>query len=85
MADTCQSLIGSYLLPPAQSLADSRGCDQPAVVTLRAGCVHEHIKIRRYCAEHGQPDLVAGQWICRECAALGHDCPTEPEVVQEDK
>jgi hypothetical protein len=84
MADTCQADIGLYLggtVPVDVSLKGSWGCDQPATVTLRAGCVHEHVKAKRYCAEHGRVNPSNGVWLCRECAELGHDCPIRPEVV----
>ena len=81
---SCQADIGFYLggaVPVAVSLANAWGCDQPATVTLRAGCVHEHVKTKRYCAEHGRTVLPDGVWLCRECAEAGHDCPIAPEVI----
>jgi hypothetical protein len=83
MADTCEARTGWYSLPAEQSLAGSWGCDQPATVSLRAGCVHEHVMTRRCCAEHGQVRPADAQWFCKSCAELGHDCPITPEVVPE--
>jgi hypothetical protein len=50
-------------------------------VTLRAGCVHEHVREKRFCARHGQVQPPDGVWLCLPCAELGHDCPLRPEVV----
>lgn len=86
MNGTCQADIGLYLgglIPVDESLRYNTGCTEPATVTLRAGCVHEHIKTKRFCARHGQVAPADAQWFCRECAELGHDCPITPEVVAE--
>jgi hypothetical protein len=84
MADTCQADIGLYLggaVPVDESLRNTVGCPEAATVTLRAGCVHEHVKEKRYCATHGQVHPADARWFCRECAEAGHDCPITPEVV----
>lgn len=84
VSDTCQADMGLYLggiVPVGESLAHNFGCTQPATVTLRAGCIHEHVKEKRYCADHGQVDPDDAVWFCRDCAELGHDCPVTPEVV----
>ncbi len=78
---TCEAKIGLYALPAGESLAGAQGCGEPATVTLRAGCVHEHVRERRYCARHGQVTPPDGVWLCLPCAELGHDCPLRPEVV----
>jgi hypothetical protein len=78
MADTCQAIIGLYLggaVPPSESLANSWGCTEPATVTLRAACVHEHVREKRYCAMHGQEVPANAVRFCLPCAELGHDCP----------
>lgn len=86
MSGTCQAEIGLYLagaVPVNESLRNAFGCTEPATVTLEAGCIHEHIKRKRYCAGHGQVDPDGGVWLCRECAEAGHDCPITPRVVQD--
>ena len=84
MSDTCQAIIGLYLggaVSAGDALRGSWGCDEPATVTLRGGCIHEHVKAKRYCAKHGVVDPGNAAWFCRECAGAGHDCPVTPEVV----
>ena len=84
MADICQADIGLYLggaVPVEESLRNTVGCTVPATVTLRAGCVHEHITEKRYCAHHSNVNPPDGVWLCLTCAELGHDCPIQPEVV----
>lgn len=84
MSDTCQANIGLYLggaISVEDSLRGTFGCTEPATVTLRAGCVHGHVKTKRYCVKHGQVDPADALWFCRECAEAGHDCPITPEVV----
>lgn len=83
-AGTCEAKVGLYLggaVPVGESLAGAEGCPEPATVTLRAACVHEHVRERRYCAAHGQVQPPDGVWFCLPCAELGHDCPIRPEVV----
>ena len=53
----CEANVGLYLggaVSVGDSLAGSWGCPEPATVTLRAGCVHEHVREKRFCARHGQ-------------------------------
>lgn len=85
MTDTCQATIGLNhpAIPSRMSLAGSWGCTEPATVTLRAGCVHEHVKQKRFCAVHGQPQPGIAVWLCLECAEAGHDCALVPVVVTE--
>lgn len=86
MSGTCQADVGAYILGPiplAGSLRHNTGCTEPATVTLRAGCVHEHIREKRFCAFHGQVNPDSADWFCRECAELGHECPITPEVAAE--
>jgi hypothetical protein len=83
-AGLCQACTGPWFngaVPIEDSLARARGCSRPATVTLRGGCVHEHVKEKRYCGEHGQVESPAAAWFCLECADLGHDCPVTPVVV----
>jgi hypothetical protein len=84
MSGTCQAETGLYLggtVPVDESLAHAFGCDQPATVTLRAGCIHEHVREKRFCAGHGEVNPADALWFCRECAEAGHDCPIMPVVV----
>ena len=84
MTATCDAKIGLYLdgaASTAASLAGAEGCSEPATVALRAGCVHEHVREKRFCAEHGQVEPADGVWLCLPCAEVGHDCPLRPEVV----
>jgi hypothetical protein len=81
MAETCEAAIGWMHLPAPEALAGSWGCPELAMVTLRAGCVHEHITERRYCARHGQLAPPDAKWFCRKCAEAGHDCPVLPQLV----
>lgn len=81
---TCEAVVGLYLggaVSVGASLADSWGCPEPATVTLRAACVHEHVREKRFCDRHGQVDPGDAVWLCHPCAELGHDCPLRPEVV----
>jgi hypothetical protein len=82
--DMCEAKVGLYLggtVSVGASLAGAEGCAEPATVTLRAGCVHEHVREKRFCARHGQVAPPDGVWLCLPCAELGHDCPLRPEVV----
>ena len=82
--DMCEAKVGLYLggtVGVGASLAGAEGCGEPATVTLRAGCVHEHVRTKRYCARHGQVTPPDGVWLCLPCAEPGHDCPLRPEVV----
>lgn len=82
--DTCEAKISLYLggaVTARASLAGAQGCPEPATVTLRAGCVHEHVREKRFCARHGVISPADGVWLCLPCAELGHDCPIRPEVV----
>jgi hypothetical protein len=84
VAETCQANIGLYLggaVPVAESLARAFGCGDPATVTLRGGCVHGHVKEKRYCARHGVLDPDDAAWFCLDCAQAGHDCPVTVELV----
>lgn len=84
MSGTCETGIGLYLagaVPVEASLRGSWNCGKPATMTIRAGCVHEHVREKRVCAEHGQANPAGAVWFCRACAELGHDCPVTPEVV----
>ena len=88
VADACEANVGLYLggaVSVEASLAGSWGCPEPATVTLRAGCVHEHVREKRYCAHHGQTQPTDGVWLCLACAELGHDCPVRPEIVADDE
>lgn len=81
---TCEARIGLHLggaIGPAESLAGSWGCPEPATVTLRAACVHEHVRSKRLCVTHAMINPVDGVWLCQACAELGHDCPITPEVL----
>jgi hypothetical protein len=82
--DMCEAKIGLYLggaVPVGASLAGAQGCPEPATVTLRAACVHEHVREKRFCAVHGNTQPPDGVWLCLPCAELGHDCPLRPEVL----
>ena len=84
MTATCQADIGLYLggaVPVDESVRNAWGCGEPATVTLRGGCIHEHIKTKQYCTEHGQLTPGDAVWFCRDCAEDGHDCPVVLEVV----
>jgi hypothetical protein len=81
LSGTCEATIASGALPPAEALSASWGCPRPASVTLRAACVHEHVKVKRMCAEHGQVNPPGARQLCKECAGHGHDCPVMIEVV----
>jgi hypothetical protein len=78
---TCEAIIGLGTVPLAESLAGASGCPEPATVTLRSGCIHEHMREGRFCAAHGAIDPADGVWLCLACAELGHDCPIIPVVV----
>ena len=83
-AGTCEAKIGLYLggaVSVEASLAGSRGCPEPATVTLRAACIHEHVREKRFCTRHGSTQPPDGVWLCLACAELGHDCPVRPEVL----
>lgn len=85
---TCQANVGLYLggaVSVAASLAGSWGCGKPATVTLRGACVHEHVKVKHYCAEHGRVAPADAVWLCLECAELGHDCPVAVEVLADSE
>lgn len=82
--DICGAWIGPVLdaaIDVGVSLALAVGCTEPATVTLRGACIHEHVRQNRYCAKHGLVAPPDGVWLCRECAELGHDCPLTVEVV----
>ena len=84
MPGQCEANVGLYLggaISVEDSLAGSWGCPDPATVTLRAGCAHEHVREKRFCRAHGQVQPTDGVWLCLPCAELGHDCPLRPEVV----
>jgi hypothetical protein len=83
-AGTCEARTGLHLgglVDTATSLAGAWGCPEPATVTLRAACVHEHVREKRFCAGHGVINPADGVWLCLPCAELGHDCPVSPQVV----
>lgn len=82
--DVCEVSIGLYLggaVAAGDSLDGSWGCPEPAAVTLRAACVHGHVRVKRFCARHGVTVPPDGVWMCLPCAEAGHDCPLRPEVV----
>ncbi len=81
---TCEAVVGLYLggtVSTEASLAGAEGCLEPATVTLRAACVHEHVREKRFCDRHGQAQPADAVWLCLPCAEAGHDCPLRPEVV----
>jgi hypothetical protein len=84
MSETCEVLTGWYwggAVPVAGSLEGAWACDEPAAVTTRSACVHEHVTVRRCCTRHGDPDPPGAVVLCRRCAELGHDCPVQCELV----
>ena len=66
--DLCEAAKPGYL---GFARAWIRFCDAAATETWQYGCLHEHVKVRRSCAEHRPEPGAVG---CIECFEQGHEC-----------
>jgi len=56
------------------SLASGYACESPVVITVTAGCEHEHIGDRQLCQYH-VADIAHGLMVCGDCYLVdGHRC-----------